>query len=115
MQQDRLHLIHLNECIRRIASHTEGGRARFMDSALVQDAVMWNLRLIGECADKVSEPRKKMHPEIDWERVAALQNIPVHEQIGLDLEEIWKVVEGELPQIERRVKGVLAALAREVW
>jgi uncharacterized protein with HEPN domain len=40
MKDDRLYLLHILECIDRIDAFTTGNRQAFMDSVLIQDAVI---------------------------------------------------------------------------
>ena len=47
MKDDKLYLIHIAEGIARIEKYTQGGPAAFIDSTLIQDAVLWNLQTIG--------------------------------------------------------------------
>ena len=49
MRDDRLYLIHINECIERVITYSaEGGKAAFISSTLIQDAVLKNLQTLAE-------------------------------------------------------------------
>ena len=48
MKDDRLYVIHIGECLARIAQYVAGGREAFMHSTLIQDAVLRNLQTIGQ-------------------------------------------------------------------
>jgi uncharacterized protein with HEPN domain len=39
--------------------------------------------------------------------MAAMRNILVHEYFGVDLEEIWRTVEHDLPELKRRIQMLL--------
>ena len=54
MKDDRLYLHHMIERCRRITRFIEPGRAAFMVSEELQDAVIRNLEVIGEAAKRVS-------------------------------------------------------------
>jgi uncharacterized protein with HEPN domain len=43
MKEDAVYLRHMLECIRRIEENSAGGRAQFMGSHTLQDAVLRNL------------------------------------------------------------------------
>ncbi len=49
MKDDKLYLIHISECIERIETYvSEGGKEAFMDSTLIQDAVLRNFQTMAE-------------------------------------------------------------------
>ena len=54
MKDDRLYLHHMLERCRRITRFIEPGRAAFMASEELQDAVIRNVGVIGEAAKRVS-------------------------------------------------------------
>ena len=53
MKNDKVYLVHILECINNIDRYTEEGRNKFMESSLVQDAVIRNLEIIGEATKKI--------------------------------------------------------------
>ena len=61
MKDDRLYLIHIHECIERIESYVAGkNKQEFIDSTLIQDAVIRNLQVLAESTQHLSgETREK--------------------------------------------------------
>ncbi len=61
MKDDRLYLIHIHECIGRIESYVGGkNKQEFIDSTLIQDAVIRNLQVLAESTQCLSDvPEKK--------------------------------------------------------
>ena len=54
MKDDKLYLIHIDECIERIESYIKGiDKDAFMDSALIQDAVIRNLQIMSESTQRL--------------------------------------------------------------
>jgi len=70
-----------------------------MNSPLVQDAVIRNLQTLSESTQKLSAELTAQHPEITWKAISGFRNILVHNYLGLDLPEIWAVIENRLPQL----------------
>lgn len=110
MKDDRLFLIHISECIARIEDYVSGGEDSFMGSLLVQDAVLRNLQTLAESTQKLSEALKARHTEIDWRRIAGFRNVLVHDYLGVDIEQVWRIIEQELPGLKRRVELILQEL-----
>lgn len=66
MKDDRLDVIHISECIERIEKYIgEGGEKVFMNSGLIQDAVIRNLQTLAESATRISDELQDKHPEVD--------------------------------------------------
>ena len=110
MKDDRLYLEHILECIRYVTEFTQQGREAFLSDRKTQDAVLRNLQILGESTRRLSDPVKNLHPEIDWRPIAALRNVLVHDYLGLDLYEIWEIVEDDLPALKPKIEAVLREL-----
>ncbi|MBN2374847.1 MAG: DUF86 domain-containing protein [Sedimentisphaerales bacterium] len=108
MKDDRLYLIHVTECIERIESYMSGvDREEFLQTPLVQDAVIRNLQVLAESTQRLSESAKKARPEIDWYKISGLRNILVHDYLGIDIDTVWNILERDLPQLKPAVKNML--------
>jgi len=107
VKDDRLYIIHIGECLARIAQYVTGGREVFMHSTLIQDAVLRNLQTIGQSVGRLSEPLRGAHPEINWRGIIGLQNVLVHDYLGINLERIWDIIEHDVPDLQRTVEAIL--------
>ena len=65
MKDDRLYLLHIQECITRIEQYTVAGRAAFESDTLIQDAVLRNLHTLAESTQRLSAPLKASHPAVE--------------------------------------------------
>ncbi len=54
MKDDKLYLIHIWECIKRIESYSEEGKQAFLASVMMQDAIIRNFEVIGEATKQIS-------------------------------------------------------------
>ena len=104
MKDDRLYLIHIRECIQRIAEYAAGGEDEFMHSTLVQDAVLRNLHTLSESTQRLSDSLKEQHAEIDWRRISGFRNVVVHDYLGIDIPRVWQIMAIELPALSRAVE-----------
>jgi len=83
VKDDRLYLLHIQECIVRIEAYTANGRDAFMGSTLVQDAVARNLQVLGESVRHLSDSIKASQPSIEWKEIAGFRNVLVHDYLNL--------------------------------
>ena len=110
MKDDRLYLIHISECIARIEDYASGGEDSFLRSSLVQDAVLRNLQTLAESTQRLSDALKSEHTEVDWRRIAGFRNILVHDYLGVDVPQVWEIVERELPSLKSSVEAMIEEL-----
>jgi len=110
MKEDRLYLVHISECIERIRHYTVEGRDAFFADTKTQDAVLRNLHTLCESTQRLSEVLKNKHPEVDWRSIAGFRNVIVHDYLGVDLQQVWSIVEHDLPELKDRIGVVLAEL-----
>ena len=84
MKNDRLYLIHISECIERIESYTAGkDEQQFIDSTLLQDAVIRNLQTMAESTQRLSDEAKERARAIDWFQIARFRNVLFHHDLRI--------------------------------
>jgi len=105
-KDDTLYLIHISEEIARIEKFTAGGKAEFFGSDLVQYAVLRSLQTLAESVKRLSPALKASHPDIPWKDVIGLRNVLVHDYLAVDVEEIWKIIELDLPLLKRQINAI---------
>ena len=78
-----------------------------------QDAVLRNLHTLTESAMRLSHDVKATCQEVDWRGIASFRNVVVHNYLGLDLDQIWLIVERDLPPLKKCVLEALRKLPPE--
>lgn len=108
MKDDRLYLIHIDECIGRIESYVKGvNKQQFLDSTLIQDAIVRNLQTMAESTQRLPDKLKENNPEIDWFKISGFRNVLVHDYLGLDVERVWLILEKDLPTLKTAIEKML--------
>ncbi len=108
MKDDKLYLIHISECIERIESYvSKTDKDTFIDSTLIQDAVVRNLQILAESIQRLSRQLKDAHSEIDWYKMAGFRNILVHDYLGIDMESVWNIIGKEIPVLKKIINSML--------
>ena len=110
MSDNRLYLIHILESVERIEDYTREGREAFMDSPMVQDAVVRNFEIIGEAVKQIPESLKMKRPDVPWRRIAGLRDVLIHQYMSVDLEAVWAIVGDDLPGFKQAVTEILAGM-----
>jgi len=111
VKDNKLYLIHVNECIDRIEEYTRGGKDKFCSDHMAQDAVLRNLHTLTESIQRLSDDIKSKYPEVDWRAISGFRNVVVHDYLGIDIDQIWDIVSRDLPELKTRVEAILEETA----
>ena len=82
----------------KVIGYTSGmDQQAFVANALVYDATIRNLELIGEAATHVPDAICLTCPEIPWRQVVATRNRLIHAYLGIDNDTLWSIVVSDVP------------------
>ena len=100
------------EAIARIRRYVgRKGRAAFLASPLLQDAVIRNIEIIGEAAGRVSREFAARHAVIPWRDIAGMRHRLIHGYLKVNLETVWQAVRRDLPALEQDLRAIAATKA----
>lgn len=108
MRDDRLRLLDMAEAIRKIEKYTASGKQVFERDELVQVWVVHHLQILGEAARGVSEESQRKYSQIPWGKIIGFRNILVHHYFAVNPEEIWAVVQSDIPPLKQDLEKILA-------
>jgi len=94
----------ISTSIFKIKEYTNGlSFDQFLEDDKTIDAVIRNLEIIGEAANRIPNSFKEEHQDIDWYRIRGLRNRIVHEYFGVDLGVVWVIIEEYLDDLESKI------------
>lgn len=79
----------------------------FLGSELVQDAVIRNIEILGEASNniqRVNPAFAAQHDDIPWLVMYTMRNRVSHGYDKVDLEIVWRTIQGDLPGLYRQVQ-----------
>ena len=111
MKKDpRVYLAQILERIDRILRYTDEGKDVFLRDLVIQDAVIRNFEVIGEAAKRIPVEYREATPTIPWKGLTSLRDVLIHQYEGVSLDEVWGIVENELPDIRKSIMYILPSL-----
>ena len=110
MRDDRARLLDIAEAIERIERYAGIAEERFARDELIQTWMVHNIQIIGEAVTQLSDDLRTGYPDIPWRAIAAMRHALVHGYFRVDLDEVWSVVQNDLPGLKARIQDLLRAL-----
>lgn len=107
MRETRLLLSDILECIEWIEPYTTEGREAFLQNRMIRDAVVRNLEVIGEATKQLPLSLRENYPDVPWKRIAGLRDVLIHDYVRVDPEEVWRVIEQNLPELKTNIATIL--------
>jgi uncharacterized protein with HEPN domain len=81
----------------------------FLSSELVQDAVLRNIKILGEavrCIQRVAPEFAAHHADVPWQVMHTMRNRVSHCYDKGDLEIVWKSIQSDLPMLFKQAQAL---------
>lgn len=88
------------------------GQREFLADEKTQSAVLHQLLVLGEAAKRLSSGFCAKHPQIPWRLIAAMRDRLIHAYDAVDIQEVWVVVDRDLPELTKKLQPLLPPGAR---
>ena len=86
--------------ISKILDYTKGIEYdAFISNSILVEACVFNLRQIGELANKIDKEFEERNSSIPWRVMYGLRNKIVHDYEGVNLVLTWDIVNEDLPEL----------------
>ena len=99
-------LYRIKESIDAIAIHIQQGKESFLINRTVKMAVIRELEIIGEAANKLPDEFKNEYPSVPWRDITDFRNVLAHHYWAIDLETVWNIIQNtdKLPSLKSQVE-----------
>ncbi|MCT7983865.1 DUF86 domain-containing protein [Laspinema sp. A4] len=108
MPQDLESLIDIENAAKRILRYANGIEpTELITNDEKVSAILYQITIIGEATKRLSMEFRQQHPEIPWRNLAGMRDVIVHEYDQVDLDIVWDVIHGEIPQLLVQLKPLV--------
>jgi uncharacterized protein with HEPN domain len=112
------YLQHIAEAIDRITGYIQGidDAAALERDQKIQDAVIRNIEIIGEAANKIQKQAPGFvaaHPSLPWREIRGMRNRMVHNYFDINIDTLWSTVKDDLPKLKQQTDRLLIDLKRD--
>lgn len=97
------------DAIQSIEEYAVGSYEQLLSESKTQDAIMYNLIIIGEAANRISTQFQTEYPEMPWAAMIGTRNVIVHGYDQVKLQIVWEIIQNDLQQLKSAVQRILAA------
>lgn len=110
--RDLERLNHILEAIENVEKYSvDKSFEDIKENNMIKHAIVWNIMIMGEAANKLTKDFCQNHPNTNWRGVTGMRNVLVHDYYNIDDEEIWNVLQKDIPvlksQIQEYVKEII--------
>ncbi len=82
--------------------------ATFAAARPMQHAVLFNMQIIGEAANRLPPDLRARYPAVRWSQAIKMRHVIVHGYFAINLKIVWKTIIEDLPPLKAQVAAVLA-------
>ena len=108
MKEDNVYLNHILDSIKNVFSDTQNFTfEQFLENRQVKDAVTRNVEIIGEAVKRLSEKIYTDSPDVPWQKIARTRDMLIHHYFDVDDQQLWKIVEDDLPKLKISIEKIL--------
>lgn len=108
MQRDDAFLIDILKAAKTAHRFKEmTDKAGFLKDDLLQSGILHQLIVIGEAVKRLSNEFRNTHPDVPWKLIAGMRDRLTHGYFDVDLDEVWKTVESDIPELLKLLKPLI--------
>ena len=71
----------------------------FVTNKMLQDALLYEIAIIGEAANNVPRDYAEVHAEIPWASIAGMRHRVIHDYGHVNLQTVWATATTDVPDI----------------
>ena len=103
MKKDEKRLQDILDAIDAIESYGVSSYEEFLADGKTQDAILYNLIIIGEAANQVTDDFQNQYHLVPWSSMIGTRNIIVHGYDQVKLQIVWDIMQRDLAALKKEI------------
>ena len=100
MSSDQEIILDLYHALNQILTFTQNmDKQEFINDEKTQSSVLYQLVIMGEAVNRLSEQFKNQCPQIPFNEIRGMRNRVVHEYKEVDCDIIWEAIQKDIPEL----------------
>ena len=105
--EDSIRLRHMLDSARESVALIKGKSRQDLDAERVLSlALVRLLEIVGEAANRVSNPTRLRFSDIPWAQIISLRNRLIHGYDAVDMDILWKILNEDLPPLIAQLEKI---------
>jgi uncharacterized protein with HEPN domain len=110
MSRDSASLLDITKAAQLILQFAQGLEKTELAANLEkQSAILYQIVVIGEAVKRLSADFRNQHPTVPWREIAGMRDILAHQYDRVEVDEIWGVIQDDIPQLLSMIEPLLPA------
>jgi uncharacterized protein with HEPN domain len=107
-QADVVRLQHMRDAASEVIHFCQGRIRTDLDQdRMLVLAVLRDLEIIGEAANRVTSSTRQQFSEIPWDDIVGMRNRLVHGYFDINVDIVWETISHDVPRLLHQIEGVL--------
>ena len=105
--KDKKKLQDILAAIEAIETYSVSSYDEFLSDPKTQDAILYNLIIIGEAANQITDEFQEKYSTLPWSSMIGTRNIIVHGYDQVKLQIVWEILQRDLEALKHEIAKIL--------
>jgi uncharacterized protein with HEPN domain len=105
--KDKKKLQDILAAIEAIETYSVSSYDEFLSDSKTQDAILYNLIIIGEAANQITDEFQEKYSTLPWSSMIGTRNIIVHGYDQVKLQIVWEILQRDLEALKYEIAKIL--------
>ncbi len=98
----------MQECVSALEEYTSNiDYESFLSDRKTKDAVLRNIQVLGEAANRLPDNLKENYPEVEWEKIIRSRHIVIHDYSAIDYSIVWRIATVHRIPLKESLKKII--------
>lgn len=79
----------------------------FINDETLKRSFVRSLEIIGEATKNLITNFRKKYSQINWEKMAGLRDILIHQYFGVDYKTVWDIIKNNISPLKKQIEDIL--------